>query len=176
MRDRYGPWAVVAGASEGIGAAFARALCDKGLDVVLVARRPQPLASLAAALPGRTMTVAADLSTVDGLDAVFTATDGLDVGLVVHNAAYSPIGPLTTLDPADTARALDLGRAMAKPAPGTVTPDEVVRAALGALGRRPRTVPGGLMRVSAAVMSRVLPRRTAIVTMGRASKDLSPPN
>ena len=108
MRDRYGPWAVVAGASEGIGAAFARALCDKGLDVVLVARRPQPLASLAAALPGRTMTVAADLSTVDGLDAVFTATDGLDVGLVVHNAAYSPIGPLTTLDPADTARALDL--------------------------------------------------------------------
>jgi short-subunit dehydrogenase len=255
FRERYGPWALVAGASEGIGAAFATELAGRGLDLVLVARRPSPLADLAARLPVRTTTVAADLSTVDGLDAVAEATDGLDVGLVVHNAAYSPIGPFVGLDPAETARALDLncrallllahrylppmaargrggfvvmsslagqqgspglaayaatkafgatlaeglwgelrgsgvdvltcvagavatpglGRAMPRPAPGTVTPHEVVDAALAALGRRPRTVPGGLMRVSSAVMARLLPRRTAIVTMARASRDLTPP-
>lgn len=47
--------------------------------------------------------------------------------------------------------------------------DQVVRAALRALGRRPRTVPGVLMWLSAAVMSRLLPRRTAITVMGRMS-------
>ncbi len=92
--DRYGPWALVAGASEGIGAAFAHALRDRGLNVVLAARRPDPLTALAAALGGDTRTVAADLSTVEGLDAVAAATQGLEIGLVVCNAAYAPGGPL----------------------------------------------------------------------------------
>ncbi len=68
-----------------------------------------------------------------------------------------------------------LGAAMSRAAPGTVDPDQVAAAALHALGRRPRTVPGGLMRVSAAMMSRLLPRRAAIALIGRASRELSPP-
>src|SRR5207247_1425855 len=108
MRERYGPWAVIAGASEGIGAAFATALAARGLDLVLVARRPEPLSALAGRLPVRTVVVPADLSTVDGLEQVFAASAYLEVGLVVHNAAYSPIGAFVDLDPAETARALDL--------------------------------------------------------------------
>jgi uncharacterized protein len=105
---RYGPWALVAGASEGIGAAFATALARRGLDLVLVARRPGPLAALAGRLPVRAITVAADLATARGLAAVKKATQDLEVGLVVVNAAYSPIGRLIDQDPAQTQRALDL--------------------------------------------------------------------
>src|SRR5438093_890396 len=66
--DGYGPWAVVAGASEGIGAAFARALSAGGLNVVLAARRPEPLAALAATLPTRTRRVTCDLATDEGVE------------------------------------------------------------------------------------------------------------
>jgi hypothetical protein len=68
------------------------------------------------------------------------------------------------------------GLARRKPgrAPGTVPPEAVAAAALSALGRRPRTVPGGVARVSAAVMSRLLPRPTAIQVIARASRDLLP--
>jgi len=106
--QRYGPWAIVAGASEGIGAAFARALAGRGLDLVLVARRPEPLAALAAELPARTVTVAADLATAEGIAAVRAATEALEVGLVVANAAYSPSGPFVDADGADLRRIVDL--------------------------------------------------------------------
>jgi short-subunit dehydrogenase len=105
---RYGPWAVIAGASEGIGAAFTTALAARGLHLVLVARRPQPLTALAHRLPTRTVTVTADLSTVEGLGALVGATQGLEVGLVVANAAYSPIGPFVDADVERLDRALDL--------------------------------------------------------------------
>jgi NADP-dependent 3-hydroxy acid dehydrogenase YdfG len=59
FRERYGPWALVAGASQGIGAAFATALARRGLDMVLIARRAEPLERLAARLPVRTITVPA---------------------------------------------------------------------------------------------------------------------
>jgi short-subunit dehydrogenase len=68
-----------------------------------------------------------------------------------------------------------LDATMPQQAPGTIAPGQVAEAALRALGRRPRTVPGGLMRLSSTLMSRLLPRRTAIALMARASRDLSPP-
>jgi short-subunit dehydrogenase len=252
--DRYGPWALVAGASEGLGAAFARALAGRGLNLILVARRHEPLEALAADLPTRTITVSADLATMDGIAQVVEAAAGLDVGLVVANAAYSPIGRFIEMDPELTRRAMDLncraplelahrflpamaarGRggfivmsslagmqgsppisvyaatkafgailaeglwaelrgtgvdvltcvagavatpglvgATSRPAPGTLTPDEVAGAALRGLGRGPRTVPGLTMRLSSALMSRLLPRRTAIAVISRASRDLTP--
>lgn len=93
---RYGPWAVVAGASEGIGAAFARALARRGLDVVLVARRREPLAALereiTASAAVRVRGISLDLSGDDAGAQLDQQTADLDVGLVVYNAALSPRG------------------------------------------------------------------------------------
>jgi short-subunit dehydrogenase len=50
FRARYGPWALVTGASEGIGESFARALAARRLHLLMVARRPGPLEALAAEL------------------------------------------------------------------------------------------------------------------------------
>jgi uncharacterized protein len=96
FQERYGPWAVVAGASEGLGAAFARYLARRGMHLLLVARRVAPLDALAAELG--TMGVEAralpiDLGLPDVADAVIAACSGLDVGLLVCNAAHSIIGP-----------------------------------------------------------------------------------
>jgi short-subunit dehydrogenase len=94
---RYGKCAVVAGASTGLGAAFARALAARKLDLLLLARRKDMLESLAAELRAAhqvgVRVAAVDLGAPDLLAQVRAAAAGLDVGLVVYNAAHSLIGP-----------------------------------------------------------------------------------
>ncbi len=100
--SKYGPWAVVTGASDGIGHAFAEQLAERGLSVVLVARRAERLAELGGAIRarhgGEVRVVAADLSTAEGLEAVERATAGLDVGLLVASAGYGTSGSLLDAD------------------------------------------------------------------------------
>jgi short-subunit dehydrogenase len=88
---------VVAGASEGLGAAFARALAARGLHLVLLARREAPLARLAAELTARHgVEVRAhplDLGRADLGQAMGALVEGLEVGLLVYDAAASAIGP-----------------------------------------------------------------------------------
>lgn len=84
--DRYGPWAVIAGASEGIGACFARRIAAAGVHPVLVARNEAKLRALAADLPVESRVAAVDLTAPDVLDALAPAFDGIDVGLLVYNA------------------------------------------------------------------------------------------
>lgn len=91
--ERFGPWAIVAGASEGLGAAFVRELAARGASVVLVARRGAMLEALAAELEVDTRIVVADLAAPNAAEHVADLTAELDVGLVVYNAAFAPIGP-----------------------------------------------------------------------------------
>ena len=86
--SRYGPWAVIAGGSEGVGAEFARRLAAGGVNVLLVARKPGPLARVAEscrALGVEARTLAVDL-TKGGVESVIAATADLEVGLLICNA------------------------------------------------------------------------------------------
>lgn len=89
LRERYGPWAVVLGGSEGIGASFARLLAADGVNVVLVARNPEPLratADEARAAGVDVRTLALDLTTDTAIDEIAAATADVEVGLLVYNA------------------------------------------------------------------------------------------
>jgi len=112
MRATYGPWAVVAGASEGLGAEFARQLAAAGLNVVAVARRQELLDALAAELAAahavEVRTLALDLADREAPSRVRAATRDLEVGLLVYNAALSLIGPFLERDAADAERMLDV--------------------------------------------------------------------
>ena len=88
--ERYGPWALVAGASDGIGAEFARQIAADGVGVVLVARRRDRLDALAdeirasAGVEVRVATV--DLAAPGAEAELFAATADLEIGLLVYNA------------------------------------------------------------------------------------------
>ncbi|MFA5884701.1 MAG: SDR family NAD(P)-dependent oxidoreductase [Acidimicrobiia bacterium] len=88
--DRYGPWAVVLGASHGIGASFARQIAERGVNVVMVARPEDGLAAAATEVGAQTgvhvRPLEIDLTTPDMLDHLATGTQDLDVGLVAYVA------------------------------------------------------------------------------------------
>ena len=260
MRERYGPWGLVVGASDGIGAAFASALAERGLNVVLVARRRALLEALAERLRTthgvRTRIVVADVGTIEGIEAA--AGTGEDVGLLVGNAALAPIAPFDELTPAELDGMLDVNcRAAARlthavgarmlargrggvillssmagyqgsalvahyaatkaylrvlaeglwaewrprgvdvlaccpglvrtptylsstPAPAgrlvpaPMRPEEVVREALAALGRRPVVIPGRRNRFAAFLASRLVPRTAAVALASRQTRAMYP--
>ena len=254
--ERYGGAALVAGASEGIGAAFARELARRRIDLVLVARRAAPLEALATELRrahGVGVTaLAADLGTADATARVREACLGMEIGLLVYNAAASPLGPFLERPLPEHLAAIDVnvraplalahvfggpmaargrggivlmtslagfqgtplvasyaatkafnlvlaeglwdelrgrgvdvlaccagatstpGYARSAPSgpasfvtPPVQSPDDVARAAIRALGRRPFVVTGVANALASLVMRRLLSRRRAIVTMGR---------
>ena len=93
---KYGPWAIVTGASSGIGEEFCRQLAGLKLNLILIARRKEKLESLANELTSKhgieTRVVSTDLSTPDFLKQIQVATDSLDVGLLVNNAGLALTG------------------------------------------------------------------------------------
>ena len=88
LRNRYGPAAVVTGASSGIGEQLARRLAPEGFDLLLVARRSEVLGQLAEELRGKygisVHMVGADLGDPASLDSVVSRANEMDVGLLVR--------------------------------------------------------------------------------------------
>ena len=110
--ERYGAWALIAGASEGLGAAYARALAERGMNLVLVARRRALLDKLAEGLHGtfgvEVRCCDGDLASLAFLETVQAASSGLEVGLVVYNATYAPVGEFENAAGADLMRVVDV--------------------------------------------------------------------
>lgn len=109
FRERYGPWALIAGASEGIGAAFATALAAKGLNLLLLARREGPLKELASTIKGvEVRTASVDLSAPELPERIAQLTKDLEIGLVIANAALSLTAPFLELELDQALRTVDL--------------------------------------------------------------------
>jgi len=258
FRERYGPWALIAGGSVGLGGEFAAQIAARGINLILVARRPEPLEECAAPLRAahgvEIRTVSADLGRPDLLDALRPSLAGLEVGLLVYNAAISPVGRFLDQELSEKLHALDvncraplmlahdLGRQMAarrrggillvsslsalqgsaliatyaatkaygyilgeglwdelrdngvdvlsflagatrtpnyeqsnpKPAsrfaPAVMEPAVVVAEALATLGKQPSGIAGRANRLASFVMTRLMPRRLAVETMGRTTR------
>jgi short-subunit dehydrogenase len=105
LRERYGDWALITGASAGIGAEFARALAQEGLSCVLTARREDRLRILATELEQQyhvaTRVVAADLVDPHGTDQLLDAIKDLQIDVFINNAGFGYAG---RFDKQDTER------------------------------------------------------------------------
>jgi hypothetical protein len=112
LRERYGEWGLVTGASSGIGAEMARALARQGMSVVLVARRQDRLAAMAAELEEahgvETRVVSTDLSQPAGVDEVVRAVADLEIAVLVNNAGFGMAGRFDAQEPAQLQRMIQL--------------------------------------------------------------------
>lgn len=94
---KYGPWAVIAGGSEGVGAEFAHQLAQSGFNLVLIARKPGPLDATAQRCRdygSEVRTVAVDLLDPQSVSHIAAQTSDLEVGLVIYNAGASTCNEL----------------------------------------------------------------------------------
>jgi hypothetical protein len=155
---RYGPWAVITGASSGIGREAARELAARGMNLVLVARQEAALQSLRKEVTERhavqCLVIAVDLATPSAREAVIARTQGLDVGLLISAAGFgtsgdflsNPLWPEIEMLAVNVAATLDLtwhfGRRFAEQARGGI----VLMSSIFAFQGVPRRIAGGAER------------------------------
>ena len=94
---KYGPWALITGASRGLGAEFARQCAERGLNLVLIATNAELLKTKADTIKKdyrvEVKTIALDLSRENFLEEITPVTDALEIGLLVNNAGISKVRP-----------------------------------------------------------------------------------
>lgn len=95
FKEKYGPYALVAGGSDGLGAAFAESIARRGLNLVLIARREDRLRATAARLKEAykidVISIAADMADYETVKELISSLK-VSIGLLVYNAAFAPIG------------------------------------------------------------------------------------
>ncbi|WP_421795030.1 SDR family NAD(P)-dependent oxidoreductase [Haliscomenobacter sp.] len=95
IKTQFGEWAIVTGASSGIGLELATQLASAGFNLILNARNEERLLKVAQQLQSHKIeikSVVADLSDKDGVEKIIQSTQGLKVGLLINNAGYGTSG------------------------------------------------------------------------------------
>ena len=97
MKQNYGPWAFIAGGSEGIGAEICQRLAGNGINIYLIARNEGALTAqrdhLQASFPIEVRAATIDLSQPQSIEEIKTLTAGLDIGFYAHVASTATLGP-----------------------------------------------------------------------------------
>lgn len=151
-KDKFGPWAIITGASSGIGKEFARQLAANGLNLVLVARRTALLEdigkNLAKEFGIEYQAIEADLAVESSIEKINNATLSLDIGLLISNAGTGRPGKFLSFEEKELKYILQLnaashlsltyyfGRRMAKRGKGGV----LLTGAMGAIDGVPYMV------------------------------------
>lgn len=109
---KYGPWAVIAGGSEGVGAEFAKQLAADGFDLVLIARKPGPLEDTARRcreIGAQVRPLAIDLLDPDAVARITAQTKDIEVGLLIYNAGANTCSePFLDAELSEFGRVIDL--------------------------------------------------------------------
>jgi beta-glucosidase len=176
FKERYGPTALIAGASEGLGAAWAYALAARGLDLILIARRPDPLAEITRDLTQKfgisVFPLPIDLASEDATEKIITAIGEKPVDLFIYNAAASYIGPFLTANPA-TPNYLATEPGKASPLePRPQDPRQVVEECVRRIGTTPSFVSGAANKFVTFIMQHLITKKTAIRMMSNALKKM----
>ncbi len=112
FKNSYGPWALITGASSGIGEAFAFRLATEGMNLILAARRKDKLTALAQKLETKfgidVRTVEVDLLKKDFLESIKSATADVQIGLLVNNAGQLILNQYMNTSIEDESRMIDL--------------------------------------------------------------------
>lgn len=107
---KYGPWALVLGASDGVGARFVEQIADHGVNVILVARRQQLLDEVATEVANRsgvqTRTLTVDLAGPTAATDIIAATSDVTIGLIVYAAGGDPNYQRFLANPVEVGEAL----------------------------------------------------------------------
>ncbi|MDX1959558.1 MAG: SDR family oxidoreductase [Leptospiraceae bacterium] len=114
LKEKFAGHALITGGSAGLGAEFARQLAEKGMDIVLVARRKEKMEELASEIQSKfkvqVEVIVQDLSTMDCADKIKAELDSkkISVGLLVNNAGYGTYGYFHEIEPKSELQMIDL--------------------------------------------------------------------
>jgi len=104
LKIRYGSWGLVAGAAEGLGSVYSRALAESGMNLILVDQQKDPLDALARQLEStsgiRVKPLHLDLASGNAVDLMMTTIMETGCRLIIYNAAFSRVQRFMEHDPA----------------------------------------------------------------------------
>ena len=106
--DKYGNWACVAGAGEGLGKAFARALAQRGFKLILIDVKEELIGKLKSEFHEDAIFILADLGDGDSVELIMSSIIKTRCRFLIYNAAYGPVKPFLSNSTAEIDRYLDV--------------------------------------------------------------------